>query len=81
MAFPVSLPAEFGLDKYINWEMQWEKSMIEPLMLILNCINWDTQKRASLDSLFDDDEPVSTWEPPVEDDEEDEEAVMIDEEI
>lgn len=58
MAFPTVLPPEFKMEEYIDWEMQWEKSFIEPLKLILNAINWDTQKRANLNDLFifDDDE-------------------------
>lgn len=53
MAFLTKYPSEFDLDKYIDWEMQWEKSFIEPLKLILNAIKWDTQRRANLDDLFD----------------------------
>ena len=53
MAFPIKLPAEFNLDTYIDWELQWTKSMEEPLMLILRVIDWDTQKRACLDDLFE----------------------------
>ena len=49
------------MDAFIDWDMQWEKSFIEPLKLILNAIHWDTQKRASLDALFDwGDEEVPT---------------------
>ena len=53
MAFLTTLPQEFGMHQYIDWEMQWEKSFIEPLMLILNAIDWDTQPRASLSAFFD----------------------------
>ena len=53
MAFLTTLPEEFGLHQYIDWDMQWEKSFIEPMMLILNAIGWDTQPRASLSEFFD----------------------------
>jgi DNA polymerase elongation subunit (family B) len=53
MAFLTEMPSEFGLENYIDWELQWEKSFIEPLMLILNAIKWDTQPRASLADFFD----------------------------
>jgi DNA polymerase elongation subunit (family B) len=53
MAFLTAFPLEFGLNDYIDWELQWEKSFIEPLMLILNAIKWDTQPRASLADIFD----------------------------
>jgi DNA polymerase elongation subunit (family B) len=54
MAFLTAMPSEFGLDDYIDWDLQWEKSFIEPLMLILNAIKWDTQPRASLADVFGD---------------------------
>ena len=53
MAFLTKMPSEFGMDQYIDWETQWEKSFLEPLMLILNSIGWDTQPRASLAEFFD----------------------------
>ena len=62
MAFPTVLPPEFKLAEYIDWEMQWEKSFVEPLKLILSAIKWDTQKRANLDDLFDwDDDAEVTY--------------------
>jgi DNA polymerase elongation subunit (family B) len=56
MAFITSLPPEFDMHQYIDWETQWEKSFLEPLMLILNAIGWDTQPRASLKDVFGDAE-------------------------
>jgi hypothetical protein len=53
MAFVTKVPPEFKIEEYINWDLQWQKSMIEPLMLILNAIKWDTQRRASLDDAFE----------------------------
>jgi DNA polymerase elongation subunit (family B) len=53
MAFLTKFPPEFAIDDLIDWETQWEKSMIEPLQLILRAIGWDTQRRANLDDLFD----------------------------
>jgi len=73
IAFPVTIPLEFGLDPYIDWEKQWTKAFIEPIKLILNAIKWDTVKRACIDSMFEDEEelPVVTPEDelPAEDDE------------
>jgi hypothetical protein len=57
MAFLTTLPEEFNVHEYINWELQWEKTLVEPLMLILRAIGWYTEPRASLDALFGDDDP------------------------
>lgn len=53
MAFLTTMPKEFEMHQYIDWETMWEKSFVEPLMLILNAIGWDTQPRASLSAIFD----------------------------
>lgn len=55
MAFMTKLPPEFGVEPYIDWEMQWQKSYIEPMMLILNAIGWDVEPKAFLDCFEEDD--------------------------
>jgi hypothetical protein len=46
------LPLEFGLHEYINYNMQFEKSFLEPLKTILNCVGWDYEKRSTLENFF-----------------------------
>lgn len=53
MAFLTTMPKEFDMHKYIDWETQFSKSFLEPLQLILGAIGWDTQPRASLKEFFD----------------------------
>ena len=45
-------PKEFDIDKYIDYNVQFEKSFIDPLKIILDCINWKAEKINSLDSFF-----------------------------
>jgi DNA polymerase elongation subunit (family B) len=52
IAFPDYLPAEFKLEKYIDYDTQFEKTFIEPLKLILDAIGWEVEPSASLDSFF-----------------------------
>ena len=47
-----SLPKEFELEKYIDYDMQFEKAFVEPLKGVLDVIGWDTERRSSLDSFF-----------------------------
>ena len=47
-----TLPKEFELEKYIDYETQFSKSFIEPLKGVLDVIGWDTERRSSLDSFF-----------------------------
>ena len=52
IAFLQELPKELGLDKSIDYDLQFEKSFIEPLKTILNTINWKTEKINTLEFLF-----------------------------
>jgi len=46
------LPTEFGVEKYIDYETQFNKSFSEPLQLILEKIGWSVEKRATLEDFF-----------------------------
>ena len=47
-----SLPKEFELEKYIDYDTQFNKAFVEPLKGVLDVIGWDTERRSSLDSFF-----------------------------
>lgn len=54
IAFPAddTLPTEFGLDKYIDKDLQWDKTMIASTQNILDAINWSAIEQSSLDDFF-----------------------------
>ena len=52
ISFPIRLPKEFGLQQYIDYETQFEKAFIEPMKIILDCINWKIEKENSIESFF-----------------------------
>jgi len=47
-----SLPTEFGIDKYIDYDKQFEKAFIDPLGVILGKIGWNTEKVSTLEDFF-----------------------------
>jgi DNA polymerase elongation subunit (family B) len=47
------LPAEFEMQRYIDYDVQFQKSFLEPIKSIMDTIGWDTEKRATLMSFFD----------------------------
>jgi len=47
-----SLPKEFGLTDYIDYDTQFDKAFLEPISAILNAIGWQSEKRATLESFF-----------------------------
>jgi DNA polymerase elongation subunit (family B) len=52
ISFFQSIPPEFGLEKYIDYQLQFEKSFLEPLKSVLECIGWDYERRGTLSSFF-----------------------------
>jgi DNA polymerase elongation subunit (family B) len=48
ISFVDSLPKEFGLDNYIDYEVQYEKSFLSPLQIIADAIGWNLKRKASL---------------------------------
>ena len=52
ISFPARLPKEFNLHNYIDYDEQFDKSFLEPLRFIVNAINWNFEKQATLDNFF-----------------------------
>ena len=52
VSFPTRLPKEFDLQEYIDYETQFEKTFIEPVKVILDCVGWKTEKTNTLESFF-----------------------------
>jgi DNA polymerase elongation subunit (family B) len=52
ISFISDFPKELNLDKYIDYELQFEKSFVDPLKSILDSIGWEVEKTVNLDSFF-----------------------------
>jgi len=53
IAFPNEhLPEELGLHDYIDRDLQFQKTFLDPLEMILNAINWNAEPVASLEDFF-----------------------------
>ena len=52
ISVPDILPPEFKLQKYIDYDLQFEKSFLEPIKNILDVIGWSTEKRSTLEDFF-----------------------------
>ena len=51
-SFIQEFPKELGLEKYIDYDAQFNKSFVEPMKIILNAIGWSVEKKVSLESFF-----------------------------
>ena len=52
ISFIQDFPTELGLDKYIDYELQFEKSFVEPLKSVLDAIGWNVEKTVNLELFF-----------------------------
>ena len=52
ISFFQTLPTEFGLDKSIDYDLQFKKSFLDPLTVILDTIGWKPEKINTLEALW-----------------------------
>ena len=56
IAFLGELPKEFDLHKQVDFDRQFEKSFVDPISLILECIDWRVDRsygtQVTLEALF-----------------------------
>ena len=52
MSFIQEFPKELELNNYVDYDLQFEKSFLEPLKAILNAIGWNVEKTATLEAFF-----------------------------
>tara|TARA_B100001059_G_scaffold173095_1_gene173305 strand:- start:193 stop:837 length:645 start_codon:yes stop_codon:yes gene_type:complete len=52
ISFIQEFPKELDLDKYIDYDLQFEKSFVEPLKAILDAIGWNVEKTVNLELFF-----------------------------
>jgi DNA polymerase elongation subunit (family B) len=52
ISYPSRLPTEFKLDNYVDYDVQFQKAYLDPIKIILDCIDWKPEKTNSLESFF-----------------------------
>jgi len=52
IAFPIILPPEFDLKRFIDYDTQFDKSYVDPIRHILDAIGWSVEKTNTLEDFF-----------------------------
>ena len=52
ISFIQDFPTELGLNKYVDYDLQFDKSFVEPLKAILDAIGWNVEKTVNLELFF-----------------------------
>jgi DNA polymerase elongation subunit (family B) len=52
ISFIQDFPHEIGLDRYIDYDLQFSKAFLEPLKIILDAIGWNVEKTVTLEDFF-----------------------------
>ena len=52
IAFPIIMPNEFDLSRFVDYDMQFNKSYLEPIKHILDAIDWNVEKQNTLEDFF-----------------------------
>ena len=45
IAFPSKIPKELGLEKYVDYNIQWEKTFLSPLDKLLTAVGWSAEPK------------------------------------
>ena len=52
ISFPDYLPQELQLHKYINYDLQFQKTFLDPIEPILDAIGWSVEEKVSIEDFF-----------------------------
>jgi len=52
ISVPNTLPKQFGLDKYLDYNKQFEKAFLEPMKTLADSIGWKTEKMLTLEDFW-----------------------------
>jgi DNA polymerase elongation subunit (family B) len=52
IAFSQELPKEFGITDFIDYDLQFQKTFLDPLQNVIESLGWKTEEQSSLEDFF-----------------------------
>jgi len=52
ISYSTTLPKEFEIHKYLDYDMQFQKAFLDPLRFILQSVGWNYEKQNTLEAFF-----------------------------
>ena len=52
ISFINTIPKQFGIENYIDYDNQFQKGFVDPVLAVTNAIGWQIEKRATLEEFF-----------------------------
>ena len=52
MSFIQDFPKELNLERFVDYDTQFDKAFLEPMKAVLNAIGWSDERKNTLESFF-----------------------------
>ena len=52
ISYVTKLPSEFKLQDYIDYDIMFQKTFLDPMRFILQSIGWEHEEKANLEAFF-----------------------------